>query len=221
MRQIITNIFQNARISARLLRPIEKPHKKVYNTHLMKRIIAIFLGVFLCGTSFAASTSNPFTRDFKNQISFNLGQGIDSGIIVPLPLRPVPFYLLHLQYSQPTTFFTLPARQSLNIGQTIGLGPKYGWDWDEYTIPMVFLSQDVALSYYKNIYVAAGFGVGLQAQQNERLGAKLLFQFKLTGGYHINDKWAIEIFMQHFSNANTAPENYSYAFYGAGVTYNF
>ena len=205
----------------RLLRPIEKDLKIVYNIYLMKRIIAIFAGLFVCGSVLAAKPSNPFTREYKNQISFNLGQGIDSGIIVPLPLRPVPFYIMHLQYSQPATFFKLPARQSLNIAQTLGFGSKYGWDWDEYTIPMVFLSEDIALSYYKNVYVAAGIGVGLQAQQNERLGAKLLFQFKLMGGYHINEKWAVELFMQHFSNANTATENYSYAFYGAGVTYNF
>lgn len=221
MRQIITDIFQNARISTRLLPLIEKPAKIVYNKNLMKKIIAIFAGLFICGSALAVKPSNPFTREYKNQLALNLGQGIDSGIIVPLPLRPVPFYMFHLQYSQPTTFFKLPARQSLNIGQTIGLGSKYGWDWNEYTIPMIFLSEDIALSYYKNVYVAAGFGVGLQAQQNERLGAKLLFQFKLIGGYHINEKWGIEIFMQHFSNANTAPENYSYAFYGLGVTYNF
>ena len=86
---------------------------------------------------------------------------------------------------------------------------------------MVFLSGDVRLSEYKNIYVSAGAGVGMQAQQNERLGAKLIFQFKLVGGYHINNNWALELFMHHFSNGNTAPENYSYAFYGLGVTYSF
>ena len=86
---------------------------------------------------------------------------------------------------------------------------------------MVMLSGDVRLSEYKNLYVAAGAGVGMQAQQNERLGAKLLFQFKITVGYHINNNWGIEAFMHHFSNGNTALENYSYAFYGLGVTYSF
>ncbi|MBP5485955.1 MAG: acyloxyacyl hydrolase [Alphaproteobacteria bacterium] len=189
----------------------------------MKKIAIIFsLAVMLAGFSaFAESAKNTFTRHYKNQIAFNFGQGIDSGFLLPPPLKPVPFYLLQLQYSQPTTFFGLPARQSLNIGQTVGFGAKYGWNWDKYTIPMVLLSGDVRLSEYKNFYVSAGAGVGMQAQQNDRLGAKLLFQFKLVGGYHINDVWALELFMQHFSNGNTAPENYSYAFYGLGVTYNF
>ena len=181
-------------------------------------ILAFFIGI---SCSAFGAEPNTFTGNYQNQIGFNLGQGIDSGIIVPLPLRPVPFYLVHLQYSQPTTFFRLPARQSLNLGQTIGTGKKYGWNWDKYTIPMFFITEDIALATFKWGYFAAGMGVGLQAQQNERLGAKLLFQFKLTGGVHLTDKWGLEIFMKHFSNANTAPENYSYAFYGMGVTYNF
>ncbi len=86
---------------------------------------------------------------------------------------------------------------------------------------MIYLSEDVAFGCYENWYFAAGAGMGLQAQQNERLGAKLLFQFKLTAGYHINDRTSVEGFVQHFSNANTADANYSYAFYGFGITYNF
>ncbi len=181
--------------------------------------------ILFCGIIFTnighCTEYNPFTGYNQNQVAFNLGQGIDCGFILPPPFRLVPFYLLHLQYSQPTTFFSLPARQSINIGQTIGFGSKYGWRWDKYTIPMIFLSGDVILANYRDLYFAGGAGVGLQAQQNERLGAKLLFQFKLTAGYRVNDSWGVEIFMHHFSNANTAPENYSYAFYGAGVTYSF
>jgi hypothetical protein len=186
----------------------------------MKRIILAFLFI-VCSFGAFATEKNTFTRSFSNQIAYNLGQGIDSGFIIPPPTRPVPFYFLHLQYSQPTTFFKLPARQSLNIAQTVGLGEKYGWEWDKFTIPMIFISGDVALASFNWGYFSAGAGIGLQAQQNVRLGAKLLFQFKLATGIYLNDKWGLEVFMKHFSNANTAIENYSYAFYGLGVTYNF
>ena len=185
----------------------------------MKKIATIFAVLF---TSFSAYASdNPFMGDKQNQIAINLGQGVNSGFLIPPPTQLVPFYFTHIQYSQPTTFFKVPARQSINIGQTLGFGQKYGWDWDKYTIPMIFLSEDIALAYGNNWYFATSVGVGLQAQQNERLGAKLLFQFKLFGGYRINDHWGVELFVQHFSNANTARENYSYAFYGAGFTYSF
>lgn len=185
----------------------------------MKKITVSFISLLI---SFSAIASeNPFMGNYKNQIGFHLGQGVNSGFLIPPPSQFVPFYLFHFQYSQPTTFFKLPARQSINIGQTLGLGDKYGWQWDEYTIPMIFLSEDVALLHNDKFYFSAGAGVGLQAQQNERLGAKLLFQFKLIGGYHITEQTSIELFIQHFSNANTATENYSYAFYGLGVTYSF
>lgn len=184
----------------------------------MKHLFIILC--FISGSGYATEW-NPFTGYYENQISFNIGQGINSGFILPPPLQLVPFYLLHLQYSQPTTFFGMPARQSINIAQTIGFGSKYGWHWQDYTIPMGFLSQDIRLAEYGNFYFGGGAGVGLQAQQNKRLGAKLLLMFKLTMGWHITDEWGMEIFMHHFSNANTARANYSYAFYGIGVTYGF
>ena len=185
----------------------------------MKKLLVLLFLLF--NVSGVYAEQNPFVGDYKNQIALNLGQGIDSGFLLPPPFRPVPFTILHLQYSQPTTFFKLPARQSLNIAQTIGFGRKYGWNWNKYSIPMFFVSEDIALFQTKKFYFSGGLGVGMQAQQNERLGAKLLFQFKLIAGYKITDKLGAELFMQHFSNGNTARENYSYAFYGLGMTYNF
>lgn len=185
----------------------------------MKKVI-IFLSLFL-GVYSANAAINPFMGDAENQIAFYIGQGFDNGYIVPLPYHIVPFYITQFQYSQPVTFFRMPARQSLNIAETIGLGKKYGWDWRKLSIPLVLASGDVALLYGSHWYTGVGAGVGLQAQENERLGAKLLFQFKLFYGYRFNDSWGMEIYAQHFSNANTANENYSYAFYGLGATYNF
>ncbi len=186
----------------------------------MKKLTFGLLGI-LFALSANAESLNPFMNNYKNQVAFNLGQGVNSGFLVPPPSQFVPFYLLHVQYSQPTTFFKVPARQSINIGQTLGFGQKYGWNWDKYTIPMIFLSEDIALVYDENWFFSAGFGVGLQAQQNERIGSKLLFQFKLIYGYKLTDTINLEAFVQHFSNANTAIENNSYAFYGLGFSYNF
>ena len=41
---------------------------------------------------------------------------------------------------------------------------------------MIYLTEDIALFKYERLYMGAGAGVGLQAQENERLGAKLIFQ---------------------------------------------
>ena len=165
--------------------------------------------------------NNPFMGEYEEQIAFGIGQGFDTGWLLPPPTRPVPFYIGTIQYSQPTTFFRIPARRSLNLSETLGLHKKYGWDWRDYTIPIIYITEDIALFRYERIYAGLGAGVGLQAQENERLGAKLLFQFKFTFGYNFNDRWAAELFIQHFSNANTADDNHSYAFYGLGITYNY
>ncbi len=164
---------------------------------------------------------NPFTGTYQNQMFYGIGQGFDTGILLPPPVRPVPFYIGTITYSQPTTFFRIPARRSLNISETLGLGSKNGWDWTDYTIPIGYATEDIALFRYKRLYMGVGAGVGLQVKENKRLGAKLLFQFKVTIGVNITQEWATELFIQHFSNANTAEDNHSYAFYGLGLTHNF
>ena len=191
----------------------------------MKKTLAILPIVALPLSAMADSCilpeKNPFMGTYQQQIAFGLGQGFDTGWILPPPVRPVPFYIGTFQYSQPTTFFRVPARRSINISETLGLKEKYGWKWQDYTIPMIYLTEDIALFRYHRIYAGVGAGAGLQAQENERLGAKLLFQFKVTFGCNITKEWAGEFFIQHFSNANTADENNSYAFYGLGFTYNY
>ena len=166
--------------------------------------------------------ANPYFGDgHEHQLALNFGYGVNSGIIVPPPTQFVPFIMMHAQYSQPTTFFKLPARQSLNVHQTLGFGKKYGWNWEKFTIPIAMLSGDVAILHGKNWYFGPGIGVGMQAQQNDRIGSKLVFTLKITGGYRITDHIGAELFVQHFSNGNTAEENHSYAFYGTGLTYSF
>ncbi len=171
--------------------------------------------------SYPAIAKNPFMNIFENQINIGIGTGVNSGFLIPPPSQFVPFNIINIQYSQPATFFKLPARKSINIAQTIGSGKKYGWHWDKYTIPIAYLSTDVALLYGTNWYWTTGIGVGFQAQQNERLGSKLLFQFKIIFGYKFTDRIGGELFIQHFSNGNTDHKNYSYAFYGTSITYNF
>lgn len=177
--------------------------------------------ILSCIVSAVHADTNPFFNGYKNQVAFNFGYGVNSGFLLPPPTQFVPFNMLQVQYSQPTTFFRLPARKSINIIQTLGHGSKYGWHWDKYTIPIVMLSEDVIPFHGQDWYTFIGLGVGMQAQQNERIGSKLLFGFKLGTGYKISDCVGIELFMQHYSNGNTAPENNSYAFYGLGLTYSF
>ncbi len=185
----------------------------------MKKFLYILLLSNLILPAYAET--NPFFNGYKNQIAFNFGYGVNSGFLLPPPSQWVPFIMLHAQYSQPTEFFRLHARKSLSIIQTLGHGKKYGWHWDKYTIPIALISEDIVPFYGDNWYTFIGVGVGMQAQQNERIGSKLLFSFKMGAGFRLSECTAIEAFAQHFSNGNTAPENNSYGFYGIGMVYSF
>ncbi|MDR0967265.1 MAG: acyloxyacyl hydrolase [Rickettsiales bacterium] len=187
---------------------------------MSKKLFFIVAAVSLCFCGVSRGAYNPFFGDAKNQVAFGLGQGFDDGFLVGLPVKIVPYYSFHSAYSQPTTFFRVPARQSINIDMNIGMGNARGWEWDNYSIPIIYLSEDVPLIYSHNWAVGTGVGMGFQGKQNNRLGSKLLFGFKLFGRYNINKTTGIELYMQHFSNGNTA-ENHSYLFYGLGLTYNF
>ena len=187
----------------------------------MNYLKSIFLGLCLTTNVVRADVLNPFLNGYENQVAFNFGFGVNDGFLIPSPSEFVPFDILHAQYSQEMTFFDIPARKSLNVMQTIGYGKKYGWNWERFSIPIAMLSLDVSPLYGDNWYTFVGFGAGFQAQQNKRIGSKLLFSFKLGVGYRLSECTSIEVFAHHFSNGNTAPENNSYAFYGAGMTYSF
>ena len=119
----------------------------------MKKIALVL--VLLFAANAANAEWNPFFGNAQNQIVVNVGQGVNSGFLIPPPSQFVPFYMLpNIQYSQPTTFFGMPARQSLNFGETVGMGKKYGWDWISLSIPMLWASGDVALLHGENWYYA-------------------------------------------------------------------
>ncbi len=188
----------------------------------MQKVI-LFLPILFLGlqSAHADAKENPFFWGHDRQFALNLGSGVNSGFLVPPPSQFVPFFMAHVQYSLPNTFFEFPARQSLNIAQTIGMGKKYGWNWKEFSIPIAFLSGDVAFLQGKNWYAGLGAGLGMQAKENDRISSKMLFTFKLFAGYRLSESVNGEIFVQHFSNGCTTDDNHSYAFYGLGVAYNF
>lgn len=200
---------------------MSKYDKIVFMKNKLLFLLPMVIPSVASASSWLLPDKNPFMGKYENQLFFGVGQGFDTGILFPPPVRPVPFYIGTVTYSQPTTFFRIPARRSINVSQTVGLGEKNGWHWDDYTIPIGYLTEDIALLRYKRFYLGSGAGIGLQVKENARLGAKLVFEFKFTIGCNITREWATEIFIQHFSNANTADDNHSYAFYGIGLTHNF
>ncbi len=190
----------------------------------MKKINSFLIAMMISCAAVADTEKvqhNPMFGLHDAQFNFSTGIGVDSGQIVPPPAKFVPFSLFQFGYSVPNTFFSLPARQSINVAMTVGYAEKYGWDWPEYSIPMIYVAEDFLLAWGEKWYFGSGAGIGMQAEENERFGTKLLFQFKIFGGYQISENYNIEAFAIHMSNGSTDINNHSYAFYGAGFTYNF
>ena len=183
-----------------------------------------------CAPVFAGS--NPFFGEKQNQLSLTIGQGFDSGELIAVKhLRHIaPYYMFNVQYSQPTTFFRLPARQSINAVKTVGLhdknydgGCRHGIDckWTEYGAEIFMLSGDVSLYNTSRWYFGTGMGAAVQGKQNKRLDTKFLLGFRLFAGYKLNENWNLELVMQHFSNGDTGEENNVYDFWGISTAYNF
>lgn len=161
----------------------------------MKKIIFALFLLIICMPAFSETTGatvkNPFFGEKQNQIMLNIGQGVNSFGLISMPDYLVPFNMIHFQYSQPTEFFRLPARKSLNAIQTIGYGKKYQytdytqtfeWNWTDYTIQIALLSEDVILYNNDKFYCGAGLSVGVQGQENKRPGLSYLADIK----YQIN-----------------------------------
>lgn len=202
----------------------------------MKKLLTVFFGLVLCISPAIANgdakSFNPFFGDKQNQALLAIGQGFDSGELIAFKHlgHPAPYYMVQMTYSQPTTFFKLPARQNINGFLNFGFddanyngGCRYPGtcDWADYTTQIFTLSEDVALLYNDRFYVGVGMGVGVQGKYNDRLNTKFLLSFRLSFGYRMTDRFGMELAMQHFSNADTGTENNVYDFWGLGVTYSF
>jgi len=200
----------------------------------MKKIMKLFylftlLSLF-CAPVFASD--NPFFGEKQNQLSMTIGQGFDSGELIAIKhLNHIaPYYMFNFQYSQPTTFFRLPARQSINLIKTVGLHKENyngrcryeGYcDWPKYGAEIFMLSEDVSFYNTNKWYFGTGMGVAIQGKENDRLDTKFLLGFRLFAGYKLNESWYLELVMQHFSNGDTGEENNVYDFWGISAAYNF
>jgi hypothetical protein len=207
----------------------------------MKKLPIIYSLFSILCIGAADANVNPFFGEKQNQIMLNLGQGVNSFSLIPVPDFLVPYNMAALTYSQPATVFRLPARQNFTVTQTVGYGRKYQytdhldtfeWNWNEYNTTIASITWDVALLHGDRWYFGAGMGLAMQGRQTVRECTKFLIPFRVFFGYRITDSWNLELFTQHFSNGDAGGEgflsdkmahggNYSYNFFGVGIGYNF
>ncbi|MCL2369415.1 MAG: acyloxyacyl hydrolase [Alphaproteobacteria bacterium] len=187
----------------------------------MKRTFFISVILIWFGIVAAHSAHNPFFVGHRHQVAASFGIGTNHSYIISPPTKFVPFTEFHIAYSVPNEFFYFPGRMSINITQTAGWGDRYGWYWSSYSVPIMYLTQDIAMISGRRWYAGIGAGAGLQWMENDRIGSKFIMTFRPFIGYRISDRLALEFYMRHFSNGHTTDNNYSYNFYGLSLTFNF
>lgn len=175
-------------------------------------------------TLFSIYLPNPHNPMFRkndiNSIGIYIGQGTGSGTLLKLFKPDIwdisPMTMAMLQYSQPTTFFRLPARQNLHFIQNTAINSAAGLSFSALGI-----SLDASLFNWNGFYTGFGIGIYMRDNRDRWVESRLVFGEKFFIGKNISDRTRAEIFTQHFSNGNFTQTNEGFNFAGLSVIYSF
>lgn len=169
------------------------------------------------------SVFNPMFGSKQNQIMLHSGMSFRSNGFEKL-------FHASLSYSQPDTFFRLPARNNIEAGVI------RGEDWEEgestkyfknelnlsqYDTTILGLSKDVAVLSGTNSYLTVGLGAYIKNQTSNRIGSKFTFGQRIGVGYRFDSGLNIELFARHFSNGSLTQENSGQNFAGLSTGFSF
>ncbi|MBU2705635.1 acyloxyacyl hydrolase [Zooshikella marina] len=152
---------------------------------------------------------NPMFGDNSNQLAIHGGESF----------RSDGFEKLHfgaISYSQPDTFFRLPARNNIEVGAYKGDGSLA-----EFDVNFFGFSKDVALLSGTNSYLTLGLGAYIKDKKTDRISSKFTFGEKLAVGYRFDNGINVELFARHFSNGGLTEKNSGQNFAGLTVGYSF
>ena len=168
----------------------------------MKKLIIFFILTLTIITN--ANASNIF-NDKQNQFGYYIGGGLGNNIGLN--------GIVSIQYSQPTKFMRLDARQNIQISYIESKNePKWG---------IAGTSWDVTLLNKGNFYVNAGWGFYIRSKETERLDSKFTMGERFVIGYKGENSINYEFFIQHYSNGNLTDKNAGYNFIGVSTIMNF
>jgi lipid A 3-O-deacylase len=188
----------------------------------MKKFVSFIFAALISVSGYASE--NPIFGDAQNQISVkaSIGTGGSSMYnLLGIRWKMEPFSFFSVEYSQPITFFRLPARQNIEIGTTYGFDKRDGEDWSHYSWPIIGLSMDPVLLHTERCYAGVGVGPYIKWQVDSRQDSRFVFGTKVFMGCRVNNSFGVELFTKHFSNGNLTPINAAYNFVGLDVNVNF
>lgn len=185
----------------------------------MKKI-ALFIIISMTAISARAGDNPMFGKNDINSVSLYIAQGTGSGTLFKL-ISPNLWEMNRmtigmLQYSQPTTFYRLPARQSVFFVQNVAYGSRQGLSFGA-----LGLSIDASFFDWNGWYVGFGLGPYMRDSRDRWVESRLVFGEKFFIGKALSDNWRAEFFTIHFSNGNFTEKNEGFNFAGFSIGYSF
>lgn len=193
----------------------------------MKKLSVQYLGLAsLMLSSCSVFADNNALIGARNQLSISMGQSVRSGFDIE------NLYMGSIVYSQPSTFFRIPAKinfEGIYIkGKDASSGKKVGANLypkeltlSDYNMGMLGISQDIQLFNIGGIYSSVGLGGYLKSKSTERVSSKFTFGEKVTLGYQFSNNVNLELYARHFSNGTLTDKNSGQNFYGLTLGYSY
>lgn len=188
---------------------------------MKKSVLSVFLVLSMTAGTALADLDNPmFAPNAQNAIALYGAQGTGPGtlfkLVDPFLWEFEPMTMAMLQYSQPMTFFRLPARMNFNLVQNVAYGDDH-----ELAFFAIGVSWDVVLVHWRGLYIGLGVGPYMRDSRDDYVNSRLVFGERFFIGKNIGDAWRIELFTQHFSNGDFTDINRGFNFFGLAVSYSF
>ncbi|HNY25672.1 MAG TPA: acyloxyacyl hydrolase [Alphaproteobacteria bacterium] len=186
----------------------------------MNRLIFSLFFIIIPLVALADDVNPMFGKDNKNSINLYISQGTGSGTLFKL-IAP-NFWEFNsmnnfmLQYSQPSTIFRLPGRQSLHWVQNVAYRSDTGLSFGALGI-----SWDASFFNWDGYYLGGGLGPYMRDSRDRWVESRLVFGLKFFIGKRLSDHWNAEFYTLHFSNGNFTQKNEGFNFAGFSIGYDF
>jgi len=176
--------------------------------------IVVMLITMVSGSSFASNdaSNNAIFGEFQNQILISSGQSIRSGFEVE------DLFTASAAYSQPSDFFRIPGRITLEAGRFEGRDKVD--NFSQYDLNFLGISQDFQIFSIGGLYSTLGLGGYIKSETTNRISSKFTFGQKFAIGYNFGSV-SLETYIRHFSNGTLTEYNSGQNFYGLSLGYNF
>ena len=166
-------------------------------------------GVKLPCCSSGCCRHNAVFQGKENLFSVEVGQSLRSEGLENL-------FFSSVRYSQPTLFFRLPSKRTIELGSFNALSDTDLVQYDQ----KIFGLMEEAIFDLKWVYLTLGLGFYIKSASTDRIGSKFTFGQRIAIGRNFANI-NVELYARHFSNGSVTEENFGQNFVGFSLGANF